>query len=579
MDKYLKMLTVFLSIFIILTPASVSAFYIDMPEDNQYEKAIIHMAIMCPDLFKGGYFYPDREVRRDEFLKILFCEDKNEGTGIYANTVIPFTDVDKEADYINELKIALFWEAIKGFEDNTFKPWASITNLEALKILISLKQNTDKAMKGMYLSNPTISKNGDWVEEVLSYVKKRNIIDNIEDKKYTKITRKDFAQILYRFDVLSVLSKDVYENSLDDEVDYLTFFTDKSRKENLKEFKSISQIVDEYYLYPEELKDPYLYNEANKAIVNNLSDPYTNSYTPEEFSYDKVAYDQVDLGFSIKFKEYKDYGYIYVSDIDRKSIAYKKGLRKRNIINNIILTPNGITEENDLEGDFQMLFVDYQTSKTSKKSKNFQVPIKIVDTNNLNTTFLDNDIAYMRLHIFDGTAIPDLEKEMKKMGKNKNVSGYVLDLRSNPGGQIDVLMKLSEYIFPADTTIFKSVDKTGKIMNIRTKRGKGNSIWNKDVPWVVLIDGMSASASEVMTNALIDLKKDVTIIGLPSFGKGEMQITFQSKNTVYAITTGEMRSPKGRIVNTISIEPDILLNIGDVFPYFDKSKDILGISK
>jgi carboxyl-terminal processing protease len=139
-------------------------------------------------------------------------------------------------------------------------------------------------------------------------------------------------------------------------------------------------------------------------------------------------------------------------------------------------------------------------------------------------------------------------------------------------------MKLAEYIFDRGTVIFRSVDKSGDINNIKTINKKNNSIFDKDLPWVVLVDGMSASASEVLTNALIDLKKDVTIIGEPSFGKGKMQITFQDMDTVYAITTGEMKSPKGRDVDNISIETDVFLNIGEMFLYLDKSND-LAISK
>ena len=85
---------------------------------------------------------------------------------------------------------------------------------------------------------------------------------------------------------------------------------------------------------------------------------------------------------------------------------------------------------------------------------------------------------------------------------------------------------------------------------------------------------MSASASEILANALLDLKQDVTVIGLPSFGKGKLQISFGVDNSQFAITASKLRAPDGRELDQHSLQPDILLDPGEVFLEFDKDLDI-----
>ena len=563
--------------FIVLLPVSAKSFYSDVPDDHENRNAIEYFSIICRDEFSEAKFLPNETITRSKFLKIVFCDNDLEDTDVYANTEISFTDISGDEDYILELKLAMFWDAIKGFEDNTFKPEKKISVLEAIKILLTLQENFEKSFFGKYISDNNFNeKNPDWVSQYLIYSKKLNLLDNIDEKIYKNITKADIAEILYRFEIMDKTNSKSYTKNSEDSLDYITFLVNKEQKKHLKEIQIVSDMFNTHYLYPEEMNafDPY--REAIKGIISGLKDPYTAAYDYDIFSTTPTLFDQIDIGFTVDSKETKDRVYFYVDAIDKKSEAYKLGLRKNSIIDilNVFSVPTNTEDEEESHED--LLFIEYRNSIYSQKTKVITASTTIADKNNVQVELLENDILYLRVRVFDPNAAEQLKtiNDVLKIYPKK-VKGYILDVRGNLGGQLDTLMSLSESLFRKGSTVFLSEDKFGDLRRIKTKDESKRNLWRKDLPWAILIDENTASASEVLVHAIVDNKKDVTILGQPSYGKGKMQSNFNlsEDDLNISFTIGKMLSPKGNEMDQVTIKPDVLLTHGQLFPTFDKSKD------
>tara|TARA_Y100000589_G_scaffold74323_2_gene67667 strand:- start:1632 stop:2885 length:1254 start_codon:yes stop_codon:yes gene_type:complete len=171
---------------------------------------------------------------------------------------------------------------------------------------------------------------------------------------------------------------------------------------------------------------------------------------------------------------------------------------------------------------------------------------------------LENNIGYIRVSSFNQKVDIQIIDAIKKFKKNGVISGYILDLRNNPGGLLDQAVSV--------TDIF--LDK-GEIVSTRGRNKKEGSRYNavkKDLtnglPLVVLINQGSASASEIVAGALQDHKRAI-IMGTKSFGKGSVQTIIPSGDDVaLKLTTALYFTPSGRSIQKTGIDPDILVEQG-----------------
>ena len=169
---------------------------------------------------------------------------------------------------------------------------------------------------------------------------------------------------------------------------------------------------------------------------------------------------------------------------------------------------------------------------------------------------IEKDVGYVRITTFSEQTNKSTKEAIKKLKKNKNLKGFVLDLRNNPGGLLEQAVYVSDLFLEKG----EIVSTRGRdLENPETYKAKPGDVIN-GLPLVVLINGGSASASEIVAGALQDHKRAI-ILGTQSFGKGSVQ-TIIPVNPYGALrmTTARYFTPSGRSIQKKGISPDIVVN-------------------
>ena len=203
-----------------------------------------------------------------------------------------------------------------------------------------------------------------------------------------------------------------------------------------------------------------------------------------------------------------------------------------------------------------------------RKGENKPLPIHIVrgiiTIESVYAKTIGNDIQYIRVTSFDKKVVKDVSKAIKKA--KAKTKGIVLDLRNNPGGLLDEAVGLVD-IFVDDGKIVSQ--KGRKKSDEQTYKAKSSKTLTK-VPLVVLVNGGSASASEIVSGALQDHKRGV-IVGQNTFGKGSVQVILPvTKTEAIKLTIARYYLPSGRTIQAVGVKPDIEVLPGEVKTHTNK---------
>tara|TARA_B100001123_G_scaffold444604_1_gene593887 strand:- start:277 stop:1431 length:1155 start_codon:yes stop_codon:yes gene_type:complete len=191
--------------------------------------------------------------------------------------------------------------------------------------------------------------------------------------------------------------------------------------------------------------------------------------------------------------------------------------------------------------------------KNLKKAKVFNITREIIEIRSVVSKLVDNKIGYLRLRAFNENSSNQLKKEISKIEKNKKLVGYILDLRNNPGGLLSQAIEISDY-FLDDGEIVSTKGRRSR-ENRKFFAQKGDRIKGK--PLIVLINGGSASASEIVAGALQDQKRAI-LLGEATFGKGSVQSIIPLKNKgALRLTISKYYLPSGKSISEVGVLPDI----------------------
>lgn len=302
--------------------------------------------------------------------------------------------------------------------------------------------------------------------------------------------------------------------------------------------------------------------EAVKEMLKKLNDPYTRFMNPEEFKSMQIDTSGELTGVGIQITKEEETNNIVVISPIEDTPAAEAGIISKDIIrkvdgkstegmdlNDVVSLIRGkpgtqVTLTIEREGDVR----DYNLTRA--KIEIHPVRARIENTPNL------GKIGYIRLVQFSGNAAQEM-KDAIELGEKENVNGYILDLRSNPGGLLYSSVEIAR-MFIDKGQIVSTVDRVGEV---DAHNANGSVLTNK--PIVVLVDGGSASASEILSGALQDYDR-ATVVGTQTFGKGLVQsVRGLGDGSGLAVTIAKYLTPKGRDINKEGIVPDVVYEMTD----------------
>ena len=188
-----------------------------------------------------------------------------------------------------------------------------------------------------------------------------------------------------------------------------------------------------------------------------------------------------------------------------------------------------------------------------KKALIFNIKREIIEVQSVKFELLEDNIGYIRLTSFNENSSTQIKEKIEKLNKNKNLKGYILDLRNNPGGLLSQAIEISDFFL-----------ENGEIVSTRSRQPSENRKWfakKGDLingkTLLVLINYGSASASEIVAGALKDHKRAI-ILGENSYGKGSVQSIIPLKNKgAIRLTIAKYYLPSGKSISGVGITPDI----------------------
>ena len=330
--------------------------------------------------------------------------------------------------------------------------------------------------------------------------------------------------------------------------------TELTRLQALAKFTKVIGIVEKYNV--DELSIEDLMDKALEGMLSNL-DAHSNYLSQKDYKKLKVQTkgEFGGLGITVGVKD----GALTVIAPIEGTPADKAGLKAKDIILKI----------ND-ESTIGMTIDDAVAIMRGKvgtpidltivrEGENKPLPIHIVrgviSIQSVYAKIIGDDVAYIRVTSFDEKVVADVTKEINKT--KQTTKGIILDLRNNPGGLLDQAVGLTDlFVDKGD-----KVSQKGRDTSDNKTYTASPSTTITSVPMVVLINGGSASASEIVSGALQDHKRAI-LLGENTFGKGSVQIVLQVTNEeAIKLTIARYYLPSGRTIQAVGVKPDI-----EVFP-------------
>ena len=319
---------------------------------------------------------------------------------------------------------------------------------------------------------------------------------------------------------------------------------------------SIRKIIDKKFLG--EIDEEKILNETIKGYVKGLDDPYTEYMTKEEMEEFNTDIMGNFTGIGIYLTNDVERNVIVIISPIKDSPAYKAGILPGDIItkvDDVSYTGEQLTEaSNKIKGEIGTK-VKLEILRNDETIE-LEITREHIKINHVESKILNN-IGYIEFNSFDDGCSDEFKEKVEEL-KSKNITSLIIDIRNNGGGLVDEAIKIADYIVEKDATLLITKDKTGE--EEITKAEIDPII---DVPIVVLTNGSSASASEILAGALKDNGK-ATIVGEKTYGKGVIQqLLTLTDGSGLKITTSEYYTPNRNKINEVGITPDVEVKLDE----------------
>ncbi|MFQ5480166.1 MAG: S41 family peptidase [Thermodesulfobacteriota bacterium] len=341
--------------------------------------------------------------------------------------------------------------------------------------------------------------------------------------------------------------------------------------EGLKIFSDVLSLVQRDYTEEKETKE-LIYN-AIKGMLSRL-DPHSSFMDPDEYKEMKIGTRGVFGGVGIQIG-IKDKILTVIAPIE-DTPAWKAGIKAND---KIVKIEKKSTRDMSLDEAVRLMrgpkgeeVTIYIMREGFDKPRPFTIKRDIIKIKSVKFKSKEDNIGYVRIAQFQKNTSSDLRKALVKLKpKNGELRGLILDLRNNPGGLLQEAVGVSNFFLKSGLIVYTK-GRGGEQSMVFKAEAKGTQ---PDYPIIILVNGGSASASEIVAGALQDHKRAV-ILGESTFGKGSVQtIVPLADGSALRLTTAKYYTPSGRSIQAKGIEPDIEVGAGGNRKHL-KEKDLSG---
>ena len=338
-------------------------------------------------------------------------------------------------------------------------------------------------------------------------------------------------------------------------------------EDTVAKMKVIENVIDTYF-YKEDVDKDAMVDGIFKGMVESLGDPYSEYYSKEELESLYQDYFGVYYGVGAYVSLDTATGLAKVSGIIADSPAEEADLRAEDIIykvDDVDVTGMSLQETVSLIKGDENTTVKLTLIRDGKEIEK-EVTRRKVESPTVKFEMLDDGMAYIQITEFD-TVTVDQFTEAMAMARGNDMKGLILDLRSNPGGNLSSVVSIAKQMLPKGLIVYTE-DRDGNREEYSCDGSK-----ELDVPMVVLVNGNSASASEILAGAIKDYGIG-TLVGTTTFGKGIVQRPIElSDGSAVKLTISSYYTPNGINIHGIGIEPDVECEFDSERYYSDKAYD------
>ena len=334
---------------------------------------------------------------------------------------------------------------------------------------------------------------------------------------------------------------------------------EKSKKNaynKLKVFSEILSLIESNYVDP--TKNDSMIEGAISGMVKSL-DPHTSYMSP--VSYKEMQVETTGkfggLGIEISIRD----GVLTVVSPIEDTPAFRVGIKPGD---KIIKIEDESTLDMTLQDAVSRLRGETGTPinitvfrKSFKAPKEFTIVRDIIKVRSVTNKLYEDDIGYIKIRSFSKNTSNDLDKALAEL-KQKGITKLILDVRNNPGGLLNQAVEVTDRFLNRENLIVYTKGRSDE-QNMRfTSHDKVAGV---SYPMIILVNGGSASASEIVAGALQDLNRAI-ILGTTTFGKGSVQTIIPlSDGSALRLTTARYYTPSGRVIQANGIKPDILVEM------------------
>lgn len=341
----------------------------------------------------------------------------------------------------------------------------------------------------------------------------------------------------------------------------------------LQKLQTVEYIIKQSYYRDEDIDAQALEEGAYRGMLASMGDPYSEYYSAEELNDLMEQTEGIYYGIGAGVMLDSATSFPKIVKVYSGTPAEEAGLRENDIIYEVDGESTSGQSTTDVvarikgdegswvnltivrEGESDYLSIDVQRRKVNIPTVEFEM--------------LDEAMAYIQITEFDSITVEQFEEALTS-AESSGMKGLILDLRSNPGGSLDAVVDIARKILPEGLIVYTE-DKYGN-----RKEYTCDGAEQLAVPMVVLINGNSASASEILAGAIKDYGIG-TLVGTTTFGKGIVQSVIPLKDgSAVKVTISSYYTPNGNNIHGIGIDPDVECTFDAEAYYGDPDKGIEG---